>query len=121
MEVLGRSYIQWIDIVQFCRDHYPLVSENWKNYGKSSGWTLQLIQKDQAILFLFPNKNSFYTLFIIDEKILQTIQNEDFPVEIMKQIEAAKSYQTEKSFCILVRSAEDVEWVKKIIRIKMQK
>ncbi len=121
MEALGRSYIQWIEVIQYCRDHYPPLAENWKNYGKSSGWTLMLVHKDKTIIFLFPNKSFFNVFFIVDEITLQKIKNESFPDEIMQQVASARSYQNDKSFNIQVRNAEDTEWVKKLIRIKMMK
>lgn len=121
MEALGRSYIQWIEIIQYCRDLYPPLTENWKNFGKSSGWTLMVMHRDKTIIFLFPNKSFFNVFFIVDEITLRNIQNDSFPDEIMQQIASAKSYQTDKSFNIQVRNAEDAEWVKKLIRKKMMK
>ncbi len=79
MEALGRSYIQWIDLVQYCRDHYAPLNETWRNFGKSSGWTLLLTHKDRTVLCLFPGNGCFYVLFIVDDIIIQNIKKENFP------------------------------------------
>jgi hypothetical protein len=68
-DALGKTYSQWIDLVQFFQDHVSPVSETWKNYGKTSGWTLLLGHKDRTIVYLFPSKRFFTALFVYGEPI----------------------------------------------------
>ena len=74
MDALGKCYSQWIDLVQYFHDHVSPVTETWKNYGKSSGWTLLLKHNDRTIIYLFPNKRFFTVLFVYGEKACQRCQ-----------------------------------------------
>ena len=119
VNVLGKRYSQWIDLLQYFRDHFTPGSETWKNYGKSSGWTLLLNHKDRTIFYLFPNKEYFTVLFVYSEKAVRAAEDAELPENILQQILLAKNYPEGRSFNIEVKSDEDVIHVKKLIKIKV--
>jgi hypothetical protein len=119
LDALGKCYTQWIDLVQFFRDHVTPVSETWKNYGKSSGWTLLQKHKDRTIFYLFPNKRYFTVLFVYGEKAVEAAKEADLPDEILQRILHAKPYQEGRSFQIEVNGGKEMELIKKLIKIKL--
>ena len=82
----------WIDLVQFFHDHVSPVSETWKNYGKTSGWTLLFGHKDRTIFYLFPNHRFFTVLFVYGEKAVSAAKEADLPDETLQLILHAKPY-----------------------------
>ncbi|MBN2273832.1 MAG: DUF3788 family protein [Bacteroidales bacterium] len=119
MDALGKCYIQWIDRIQFFRDHVSPVSETWKNYGKASGWTLLMSHNDRTILYLFPNKRFFTVLFVYGEKAVNAAKESDLPEEIRQRILHAKTYEEDRSFQVEVNGEKEMELIKKLIKIKL--
>jgi hypothetical protein len=119
MDALGKCYSQWIDLVQYFRDHVSPVTEVWKNYGKSSGWTLLSGHRDRTIFYLFPNKRYFTVLFVYNEKAVNTAIDSDIPEEIRQLIIHAKPYQEGRSFQVKVNGEKEMESIKKLIKIKL--
>jgi hypothetical protein len=119
MDALGKRYSQWIDLVQHFHDHITPVSETWKNYGKSSGWTLLLRHNDRTIFYLFPNKGYFTVLFVFGEKAVNAAKEADLPDELLQLILHAKSFEEGRSFQVEVKGEKDIDLVKKLIKIKM--
>jgi len=119
MDALGKCYSQWIDLVQFFHDHVTPVTETWKNYGKTSGWTLLFGHKDRTIFYLFPNKRFFTVLFVYGEKAVNAAREADIPDEILQLILRAKPYQEDRSFQIEVNGEKEIDLVKTLIKIKL--
>jgi hypothetical protein len=119
MDALGKCYSQWIDLLRFFRDHVSPVSEAWKNYGKTSGWTLLLGHNDRTIFYLFPNKRFFTVLFVYGEKAVNAAREADLPDEILQLILHAKPYQEDRSFQVEVKGEKDIGLIKKLIKIKL--
>ncbi|MBN1413839.1 MAG: DUF3788 family protein [Bacteroidales bacterium] len=119
MEVLGKCYGTWIDLVQYFRDRVSPVTEIWKNYGESSGWTLLLRHKDRTILYLFPNKRYFTVLFVYGEKAINAAKEAELPDAVWQLITHAKPYKGERSFQVEVKGEKEIELIKTLIKIKL--
>jgi len=119
MDALGKCYNTWIDLVQFFRDHVSPASETWKNYGKTSGWTLLFGHKDRTIFYLFPNHRYFTVLFIYGEKAVSAAKEADLPDQTLQLIVHAKPSQEERSFQIEVNGDKELDLIKKLIKIKL--
>jgi hypothetical protein len=119
MDALGKCYSQWIDLVQYFHDHVSPVTEAWKNFGKSSGWTLLLKHNDRTIIYLFPNKRFFTVLFVYGEKAVSAALEAELPDEILQRIRHAKSYEEGRSFQVEVKGEKEMDLIKKLIKIKL--
>lgn len=119
MDVLGKCYSQWIDLIQHFKDHVSPVDETWKNYGKSSGWTLLLGHKDRTIFYLFPNQRMFTVLFVFGIKAVSAARETELPDDILQRIEHAKPYAEGRSFQVEVNGEKEVDIIKKLIKIKL--
>jgi hypothetical protein len=119
MDALGKCYSQWIDLVQYFHDHVTPVTEAWKNYGKSSGWTLLLKHRDRTILYLFPGKRFFTALFVYGEKAFNAAKEADLPDDIRQRILHAKPYEEGRSFQVEIHGEKEMALIKQLIKIKL--
>lgn len=117
--VLGETKALWDDIVDYIEKEYGQLAEEWRHYGKASGWTLLLKLKKRAILYLFPRSGYFVVQFVYGEKAIEKVLGSDLPDEIKVSIKAAPFYVEGRSFRVEVRCSSDVSWISKLIDVKM--
>jgi len=119
-EVLGDAKVLWDDIVDYIEKVYGQFTEEWKHYGKASGWTLLLKLKKRTILYLFPQNGYFIIQFVYGEKAIEKALGSDLPEAIMASIKAASFYVEGRSFRVDVRCSSDVSWITKLIDVKLR-
>lgn len=117
--VLGETKVLWDYIVNYIEKEYGQFTEEWKHYGKASGWTLLLKLKKRTILYLFPQNGYFIIQFVYGEKAIEKALGSDLPEVIMARIKAAPFYVEGRSFRVDVHCASDVNWIKKMIDMKL--
>jgi hypothetical protein len=117
-ETLGAQWAQWQSIRQYVADAPAGSTEEWKFYGRSSGWTLLLKRKKRTILYLFPGLNRLTVLFVFGEAAVTAAARSDLPEPVKAAIRDAKPYMEGRSFQVDVASVDDVEMVKYLITIK---
>lgn len=118
-EALGSSCRLWEEIKEYMASNSGTMTDEWKYYGKSSGWTLLLKQKKRTILYLFPGKDFFTTLFVFGEKAMEQAGKSNLPDYIIESIHSAKPYMEGRSFQVEVKNEQDLENVKVLIDIKL--
>ena len=116
--VLGDSYALWRAIKSHLSANYKKVNEEWKFYGKESGWTKN-IKSDKRTLFMFvPMEGKFQVYFTLGEKAVIAVHNSDLPTGIKKLIPDAKQCVCGFGFRFDVETDSDVSAVIKLIAIK---
>lgn len=119
IKALGNTGALWDSIKEFIIQNYSGSAEEWKFYGKSSGWTLLLKYKKRTVLYLFPGYTSFIVLFVFGEKAIQKAYESTLPHYILEKIEGAVPYLEGKSFQITVNNEQDIEYIKRLVDIKI--
>ena len=119
---LGKTKQLWLELKEYLRNEYKnkAISEEWKYYGKSSGWTLLFKSKKRTILYLFPGQGFFIVLFVFGEKATISAEQHPLPQIILESIRNAKPYVEGRSFRVEVKNVQDLENVKKLVEIKMK-
>jgi hypothetical protein len=118
-EVLGDAKAAWDCLKQSVVNMYLNVTEEWKYYGKASGWTLILKLKKRTILYLFPCKEYFIVQFVYGEKAVEKAILSSLPENIMESIREAKPYAEGRSFRVEVKDMDDLESINELIIIKI--
>jgi len=117
-KALGESYALWKTIQKHLSENYKNISEEWKFYGKESGWTKN-IKSGQRTLFMFvPANGKFQTYFTLGEKAVAAAHSSDLPKEITKLIPDAKQCVCGFGFMFEVKTQNDANAVIKLIAIK---
>jgi hypothetical protein len=118
-ETLGAQWPQWQSIRQYVADAPAGSTEEWKFYGRSSGWTLLLKQKKRTIAYLFPGLGRLTVLFVFGESAATTAAQSELPEPVKAAIRDAKPYMEGRSFQVDVMTEDDVAVIRHLITIKM--
>ena len=118
---LGDAASIWDELRTHVADNYPSVSGEWRHYGKASGWTYKLISKKRNLLFFVPRTDCFRLRIVLGEKaVARAEEDNELPDEIKETIRTAVPYVEGRSIDIDVNRREQLEPIKRLLRIKVQ-
>lgn len=120
LDALGEVKTFWDDLKKHVMENYPPVVEDWKHYGKSSGWTMKLLRKKRNLFFSYPGNDEMTVVFVFGDRAVQAVEESDIPQYITDELKAARKYAEGRGIKVSVRNKSDVETVKKLIAIKTE-
>ena len=115
---LGESKANWDDIKnhvdKVCGDY----NEEWKYYSKKAGWSFVVKSGKRAILYLIQQDKYFKVNVVLGDKAIAAAQDAGLPESIVALIMGATPYAEGRSIMFDICSLDDVDSVRKLIRIK---
>ena len=117
--VLGKSNRLWQEIKKHLKAEYGELIEEWKFYGRKSGWVLKTLRKKRNLFFFIPLKDSFQVSFVFGEKAVAAVENSGLPQELITELKNARKYAEGRGLRIDVKNSTDVEHIKKLVEIKV--
>lgn len=117
--VLGGTADLWLDLKVHLTSEFGALDEAWGFTGPKWGWSLRLVSGKRTILYLTPASDFFYVGFAYGEKAAAAAMESDLPASVKETIEGAKKFAEGRAIRMEIRSAEEVESVKKMAAIKM--
>ena len=109
---LAESKPLWDGIMNHISVAYKKPGEEWKYYGKVSGWTLAVFSDKRRLVNMVPQNGYFQVVFTLSEKAAATARGLGLPVP--DDTKCVCGY----GFDLDVKCAVDVEVVKKLLEIK---
>ena len=119
-QALGETKPLWDQIKTHVIETYPPITEDWKHYGKSSGWTMKLLRKKRNLFFSYPAEGMFWLGFVFGEKAVAAVENSSIPPHLIEELKSARKYGEGRGLRVPVRAAEDLETVKQLIAVKVE-
>ena len=92
----------------------------WNQYSRKAGWALKVKREARTIVYLSPARGCFMASFAMGETALQAARKSGLPDAALKTLDEAKRYAEGSAVRIEVRSAKDVDVVKKLARAKIE-
>ena len=120
IEALGEAKQSWDQLKSYVKENYPGIVENWKHYGKNSGWTMKLLKKKRNLFFSYPGRKQFVVVFVFGDKAVEVAENSSLPRHIIDSLKGAKKYAEGRGLQVTVQNQDDIELVKKLITIKIE-
>jgi len=118
-EVLGETYKIWNEIKNHLISEYGDLIEEWKFYGKKSGWILKTLRKKRNLFFFLPVKDYFKITFVFGDKAVAEIEQSDLPEHIKVTLRNARKYAEGRGIQIEVKSSDEIEIIRKLVEIKI--
>ncbi len=119
-EVLGETAAIWSELREFLEAEYgPLVDE-WKHYGKRSGWIRKTLRKKRNLFFLTPLDGYFRLGFVLGDKAVAAVEESDLREELKAELRSARKYVEGRGLAVEVRACQDLEPVKTLVAIKLR-
>ena len=119
--VLRDSYLLWHSLVAELKTELKLDRQEWNSYSAKAGWSLRLQSKKRNIVYLSPRTGSFLASFALGDKAVAAARKSNLPPHVLKIVNAAKRYAEGTAVRIEVRAADDVDVVKTLAKIKLEK
>ncbi len=118
-KVLGESNKLWNDLKRHLRESYGELIEEWKFYSPKYGWTLKLLKKKRNLFFFSPKPNALRVSFIFGDKAVSQIESSNLPDEMKTALRNARKYAEGRGLLIEVKSADEIDQIKKLVEIKL--
>lgn len=114
--VLGPSKPLWDGLVGHVVETYPPVDREWTFY---KSWSLRLKHRKRTVLYLLPRDGTFLCAFVFGARATEEARKSRLPKTVLKAIDEAPVYPEGRGFRLEVRTARDVETMKRLAAIKM--
>ncbi len=118
-EALGETDGFWKELRTGLEKEYGDLVEDWKFYGQKLGWTLKLLRKKRNLFFMTPQNGFFRVAFVFGDRAVDEVERSGIPESIKDALRTARKYSEGRGLQIDVTSSEDIEIVRKLVRIKV--
>ncbi len=116
---LGRSFSYWEDIKISLQKEHGALTEEWKFYGASSGWTLKLLRKKRNLFFFAPCENYFRIAFVFGDKAVHEAEASTLPPAMIRELTSAKRYAEGRGLRVDVKKKSDIKNIMTLTAIKV--
>ncbi len=116
---LGQSYKYWEEIKNALENQYGTLTEEWKYYSASSGWTLKLLLKKRNLFFFAPCEKYFRIAFIFGDKAVSAVEESNLPAQMVQELKSAKRYVEGRGLRLEIKRKGDVKHVIALAGIKI--
>jgi hypothetical protein len=118
-KALGPSYTYFETIKSQIEKTYGMMTEEWKYYSVSSGWTLKMLLKKRNLFFCTPCENYFRVSFVFGDKAVDAIAKSDLPSRIINELTTARRYMEGRGLRIEVKKKSDIPMIMKLVDFKL--
>ncbi|MHC4104171.1 MAG: DUF3788 domain-containing protein [Planctomycetota bacterium] len=118
-KALGDSNRLWKQIKKHLKTDYGELTEEWKFYGQKNGWLLKTLRKKRNLFFFIPLEGSFRLSFVFGDKAVAAAQQSNLPQDLITTLKNARKYAEGRGLQTEVKSSDDVENIKTLVRIKL--
>ena len=120
-DALGETAPIWHELRSYVEETYPNVIGEWKHYGKAAGWTYKLVSKKWNLLFAVPMNGCFRVRIVLGEKGCACVEaDSELTEEIKEAFRNAVPYTEGRSIDIDIACPEQLEAVKRLLKIKYE-
>lgn len=117
---LGNTKPLWDQLKSHVIETYPPITEDWKHYGKNSGWTMKLLRKKRNLFFSYPGDGMFNLGFVFGDKAVQAVEDSSTPEHLKEELRTARKYAEGRGLKVPIRNLEDLDTAIELIAIKVK-
>jgi hypothetical protein len=117
---LGSTYKLWKNSIDFTKQVYPEVVEEWNYSGDKFGWSFRLKDKKRVLVYLLPRDKFFKVAFVFGQKATDAIFESPISENIKSEIRSAKVYAEGRGIRVDVKNKSVIHDIEKLIEIKIR-
>jgi len=117
---LGSGKKLWDELAAIMEEELGLDTQDWNSYSPKAGWSLRWKRKERNIVYLSPHRGCFTASFALGDKALLAARAQGLPAETLKILKEAKKYAEGTAVRVTVKTAKDIEVVKKLAMAKLE-
>lgn len=116
---LGSSYSQLKKIRKFVKEMVNEPVEEWKYYGKNSGWVLKTLFRRRNLFGIMMCEKFFKVGFIFGDKAVKVIKEEDISPILKDELQSARKYVEGRGLRVTVKDSKYLLDIQRLIEIKI--
>jgi DNA transformation protein len=120
-KLLGNTWQYWEDIKDHLMISHCNVNESWKFYDENTGWVLQVLIKKQTLFWFKAYEGYFAVTFWFGDKAAIAAEKSKLSDELKERLRSSPKYKIGRSLTIDVETPEDVEHIKTLSALKVNK
>jgi hypothetical protein len=120
VEMLAGSSLHWTKLKTFLIENVGPVREEWKFYSAKYGWTMKVLLGKRNLFFMKPEQSAFMVGFVFGDKAVAKVIKSSLPDGIKTELLEAKKYVEGRGLQVHVKSADEIEIIKKLVEIKVK-
>jgi len=117
---LAERKIIWDMVTEHIENTYSKISGEWKFYSKSAGWSFVIKSEKRTLIYLIPTEDCIKTNFVFGERAVKVIEESDLPESLIKSVTEARAYMEGRSCMVDIVKVDDIEIIKKLLKIKSE-
>jgi uncharacterized protein DUF3788 len=117
---LGSSTELWNELVAGITKECGITEQEWNSPYPKYGWSLRLKRKKRNIIYLGPSHGCFRVSMVLGDKAMAVARNLDLPKAVKKTVKEAPHYPEGNAIRIEIKSATDLEPIKKLAKVKVE-
>ena len=118
-EVLGGLYPAWEGLKKRVANRCGECSSEWTWGGKKYGWSLRLMKKKRALLYMKPLRGQFLVSFALGGKAVASTMEANPPEWLKELLKDASKFPEGYAVRLEVVDAVGIEQVMEILEIKL--
>jgi hypothetical protein len=116
---LGTCAVLWQTLVEELAECGAGFQE-WNSVSQKYGWSLRLKRNKRTIVQLSPCKGCFRVMFILGDRAVAAAKQSDLPKNVLKLIADATCYTEGTGIRLMVKSAQDLPSIRKLVTLKLE-
>lgn len=116
---LGASHSVYLSLLSFVTEELGVPDLQWKWYAGGRGWTGKVLLGSRNLFFVSPRAGAFQLGFVFGDRAVEAASAPPLPAALVEELRAAKKYAEGRGLRVLVSSAEDLDPVFHLIRLKI--
>jgi len=118
-DVLGDMLPVWTSVRVAAADLAGPLSDEWRHYGKASGWVLRLKSGKHTLVYLAPQDKHFLAVVSLGEKAVAAARDSELSDATKSAVAGARKYVEGRSIRISVRDESAISDIVGLIRLKL--
>ncbi|MBN2425856.1 MAG: DUF3788 family protein [Calditrichaceae bacterium] len=116
---IGKAKVLWQDFFKYLDNSHPDFVREWRYYNDGKSWLMKVTQKTKTIFWLSIIKDAFRITFYFTDRAEPVIMDSNISYELKEQFKSGKHFGKIRGLTITFKSAEDIEYVKTLISVKL--
>ena len=115
---LAEAMPLWNKLQDYVAKNYSGLTSEWKMYSKQAGWSLVFRKAKRTLFYFVPCQNHFIIAFVLGEKAVKAALESSISQKVRQEMSDADICAMGHSFYVYIKSEEDLEDVKMLLKIK---
>ena len=120
IEKLGSTIDLWFDLKRHLNATLINPAEEWNYPGKKYGWSFRMKSKKRNIMYFLPRDGFFKVAFVFGQKATDKVMESNVSEFIKTELQKSKVYAEGRGIRIEIQENDNLDDIRKLIRIKLE-